>query len=132
MSSAVREALEGYVAGRLKADRVVAAVATAYYGDGEGGKGEELKALVEVIERAAPGVVELGGSQDRPGFAVKLAERPFPKQYEGELRRAAETLLGSWGTDDRGVGAQHAAPLPTPGLLGRLMGAIRRLFTASS
>jgi hypothetical protein len=36
-SSSVKEALEGFVAGRVKAERVVEAVAAAYYG--EGGRG---------------------------------------------------------------------------------------------
>jgi hypothetical protein len=136
MSSAispVRAVLESYVAGRVKAERVVEAVAAAYYGEGGRGKREGLKPLMDIIERAHPGVIELAGSGDKPGFAVRLAERPFPKECEPALRAAVETVL---------VGAQHAAPLhesaPSAvapanlGFVARLFGAIRRLFTAST
>jgi hypothetical protein len=80
---------------------------------------------MEIIERAHPGVIELAGTAEKPGFAVRLAERPFPREFEPALRAAVETVL---------VRAQHAAPLraPNPGLVARLVGAIRRLFTAST
>jgi len=118
----VRETLEGYVTGRVKAERVVEAVAAAYY---QGKKEGWLRPLMEVIERAHPGVVELSGTPDKPGFGVRLAERPFPKEYEPALRAAAEATL---------VGAQHAAPqrAPHPGFVARLVSAIRRLFSASA
>jgi hypothetical protein len=122
----VRETLEGYVAGRVKAERVVEAVAAAYYKKEQGaGSRERLRPLMDVIERAHPGVVDLSGSTEKPGFAVRLAERPFPKEYEPALRAAAEATV---------VGAQHAAPLraPRPGIVARLFGAIRRLFSASA
>jgi len=143
MSSAispVRAILESYVAGRVKAERVVEAVAAAYYEKQGVGHGAWLRQLMDVIERAHPGIVELTAGGDRPGFTVRLAERPFPKQYEAELRRVVElTLAGA-----ASVGAQHAAPLPgsaaptspvmspNPGIVARLFGAIRRLFTAST
>jgi len=94
-----------------------------------------LKALMEIIERAHPGIVELAGTPDKPGFGVRLAERPFPKEYEAALRAAVEAVL---------VGAQHPAPLhgtaptrsnaasPNPGFVARLFVAIRRLFSAST
>ena len=88
-----------------------------------------MKPLMELIERVHPGVVELSGSAEKPGFGVRLAERPFPKRQERELREAVEML----------VGAQHAAPLhdspsvaPACSILSRLIGAVRRLFTAST
>ena len=123
----VRETLEGYVAGRVKAERVVEAVAAAYYG---GKKEGLLRPLMEVIERAHPGVVELTGTADRPGFGVRLAKRPFPKEYEAALRLAVDAALAGAPS----VGAQHAAPLrePKPGFVARLFGAIRRLFSASA
>ncbi|HEY6209498.1 MAG TPA: hypothetical protein VIW28_10595 [Gemmatimonadales bacterium] len=156
--NATRRALERYVAGRLDADSVVAAVTAAYYretGKGKretgksgtgGGERETLRPVVEVIERAAPGVVELAGSPDGPGFEIRVAERPFPAQYELELRRAAEAVLGAWnagpnrGAQDVGaqdvwaqdVGAQHAAPLQRTGWASRLVRAILRLFNAST
>jgi len=121
-SSSVKEALEGFVAGRVKAERVVEAVAAAYYGEGGRGTRDGLKPLMEIIERAHPGVIELAGSAEKPGFAVRLAERPFPKEYEGALRKAAEAVLGS----------RPPSPIPRRGLFSRLYTAVRRLFTAST
>jgi hypothetical protein len=110
----------------VKAERVAAAVAAAYYGSGAGsGMREVLRPVMAIVERAHPGVIELAGTPDKPGFAVRLAERPFPKEYEGPLREAVQAVLGR---------AQHAGPLParTPGLVARLVDAIRRLFTSST
>src|SRR6267154_2294637 len=133
MSSAtsVNDALTGYLAGRVTAEQLVGTVTAAYYRERGMGNGERLKPVIEVIERAHPGVVELSGSAEKPGFGVRLAERPFPKRYEGELREAVEIL----------VGAQHAAPLQKPspsvgparvvparGIFSRFFGAVRRLF----
>jgi hypothetical protein len=129
MSSTVREALEGYVAGRVQADRVAIAVAVAYYGDADGGKREALRPLIDVIDRASPGVVELASGDGRSGFEIRLAERAFPQEYEAELRGAAEAVLAA-GID---VGAQYTAPLPdAPGPLVRFVNALRRLFGASA
>jgi hypothetical protein len=130
MSSTVREALEGYVAGRVQADRVAIAVAVAYYGDAAGGKREALRPIIDVIDRASPGVVELASGDGRSGFEIRLAERAFPQEYEAELRGAAEAVLAAGIAD---VGAQHAAPLPdAPGPLVRFVNALRRLFRASA
>lgn len=124
-SSPVKDVLEGYLAGRVPAERVVEVVAAAYYGERGAGRTEQMRPLMEIVERAHPGVIELVGTPDKRGFAVRLAERPFPKVYEPALRAAIEGLLG---------GAQHAAPLraPSPGFVARVVGAIRRFFTASS
>ena len=122
-SSPVRSVLEDYVAGRVKAERVVAAVADAYYGrDAGGGMRDALRPVIEIIERAHPGVVELSGATDRPGFAVRLADRPFPKQYEASLREAASQMLGT----------PRASPIPHPGFWARAVRAVRRFFTASA
>src|SRR6266550_6526538 len=98
-TSSIRPVLEGYLAGRVKAERVVAEVASRYYGEGGRGKGEALRPIVNVIERAAPGVVELAGAANRPGFLIKAAERPFPREYETQLRVAVELVLRDegWG-----------------------------------
>src|SRR6267143_1797588 len=136
-SSPVRDALESYVAGRAKAERLVIAVSAAYYGDARNGQRESLQPLIDVIDRASPGIVELGTAQGGSGFAISLAERPFPKQYEAALRHAAEAVLSGTavfgGATD--VGAQHAAPLPnakpSSGMIARLARAVRRLFTPS-
>lgn len=118
MSSAVRETLAGYVAGRVEAERVVIAATVAYYRDARDGTREALRPLIDVIDRASPGVVELAGTTDQPGFDVRLAERSFPEQYEPALRRAAEAYL---------AGRETA-----PGVIGRLLGAIQRLLSASA
>jgi len=125
----IRETLEGYVAGRVKAERLVIAVATAYYGrDGAVGSRDGLGPLVEIIDRASPGVVELGGAAG--GFDIRLAERSFPKQYEPELRRAVEAYLASHRTT--GLISVSPAVAPPAGVLSRIVGAIRRLFRASA
>lgn len=124
-SSSVNDVLAAYVAGRVKAERVVQAVAEAYYEEGGRGtlkdaEGEGLKSLMEIIERAHPGIVELASTPDKPGFGVRLAERPFPKEYEADFQEAVRAVLG------------RRAPVPRPGLLSRLYTAVRRFFTAST
>src|SRR6266550_2879694 len=104
-SSAVRATLEAYLAGRVKAERVVVEVAANYYGEGGRGKGEGLRPIVEVIERAAPGVVELAAAANRPGFLIKAAERPFPREYEAQLRVAGELVLREGGRGEGGAPA---------------------------
>ena len=103
MSSSVRQELEGFVAGRVKAERLVIAVATAYYGDGGRGKRDGLGPLIEVIDRASPGIVELGTVPGGAGFEIRLAERPFPNEYAPELKRAAEAVLTGLGNRDSGI-----------------------------
>lgn len=124
-SSPVKDVLEGYLAGRVQAERVVEVVAAAYYGERGAGRTEQMRPLMEIVERAHPGVVELAGTADRPGFAVRLKDRPFPTDYEGELRRAVEAVLA------RGLPAPRS-PLPASPLLSRLYAAVRRWFSASS
>lgn len=126
-TSPVKAALEGYLAGRVKAERVAAAVAEEYYRDTGQGKREMLRPLIEIIERAHPGVVELSAAGQRPGFGVRLAERPFPSEYETQLRAAAEAVLGG-----RVVATFPDSLVPSPGLIARLVAAIRRAFTASA
>ena len=129
MSSAispVRDVLESYLAGRVKAERVVEAVAAAYYTEQGARSREQLRPIVEIIERAHPGTIELTGTAEKPGFGIRLAERPFPKEYEGVLREAAQALLGK---------SEPAAPssvLRARGLFSRLYSAVRRFFTAST
>ena len=126
-SSPVSLAIAGYVAGRVTPERLVAQVAAAYYGQGTE-KRQALGALIEVIDRASPGIVELGSVESGPGFEIRLAERPFPKQYEAELRRAAETyLLRERAGEEAGDGGGGKSAV-----LARVFGAIRRLFTASA
>ncbi|HET8714012.1 MAG TPA: hypothetical protein VFM23_10070 [Gemmatimonadales bacterium] len=123
----VEEALAGYAAGRVTAQQLVGVVVAAYYGNGGRGTRDGLRPIVEVIERAHPGVVELASVPDKPGFAVRLAERPFPKKYEAELRTAVSSALN-------GEIPRPASPTPAPtrrpGLLARILRAIRRVFSA--
>jgi hypothetical protein len=88
------------------------------------GTRDGLGPLIEVIDRASPGIVELGTVQGGAGFEIRLAERPFPKQYEAELRRAAETVLA--GSGKREVGS--VLPAPATGFWAWL----RRLFRPSA
>ena len=118
----------GYVAGRVTAERLVIAVATAYYGEGGRGKREELRPLIEIIDRASPGIVELGSTGDGPGFAVRLAERPFPEQYQAELRHAAEAVLHA---SPAAAGARGAVQ-PRRGILAWVFRAMRRLVGRAS
>ncbi len=123
VSSPVKDALESYVAGRVKAERLVVTVAAEYYRDTGNGKRETLRPLIDVIDRASPGIVELGIAQGGSGFEVRLVERPFPKQHEAELRRAAEAVLA--GNEKRETGNVRQAEAAG------VWGWIRRLFRRS-
>ena len=131
MSSPVRDALEAYVAGRLKAERLVIAVSAAYYRDARNGQRESLQPLIDVIDRASPGIVELGTATSGPGFDIRLAERPFPKQYEAQLREAAEVVLSGGVMRDAGyvkaVETTHPASR-----ISHLVSWIRSLFRGSA
>jgi len=125
--SSVNVALADYAAGRMTAQQLVGVVTTAYYGARGLGLGarERLKPLIEIIERAHPGVVELSGNGEKPGYAIRLAERPFPKRHDAELREAVRNI----------VRAPHAAPnpeppAPSPSFIARIFRAIRNVFTA--
>ena len=114
------------MAGRVKAERVVAAVAGAYYEKGDVGRAAWLQRVMDVIERAHPGIVELTSAADSPGFGVRLATRPFPKEYEGALREAIQAVLV------QGFAQTPHVPRPTPGLLARLYSVVRKFFSAST
>jgi hypothetical protein len=118
----VRDALEGFVAGRVTAEQLVAAVTADYYGTRESGLGTRLKPLMEIIERAHPGVVELSGNGEKPGYAIRLAERPFPKRHEAELREAVQIIVGAQPNPE--------PPAPNPGFIARIFRAIRNVFSA--
>jgi hypothetical protein len=129
MSSAtsVNDALSGYLAGRVSADRLAAVVAAEYYRETRNGKRETWRPIMEIVERAHPGVVELTASEQQPGFEVRLAERPFPKRYEAELRQAVESILRTFPVS-RVPCPEEAAR--KPGLLHRIVAAVRKLFSA--
>src|SRR5437867_12995773 len=94
-SSSANSALVEYAAGRMTAQELVGVVAEAYYREPGAGSREPLKPLIDIIERAHPGIVELSTNSDNPGFAVRLAERPFPKRYESELRSAVAEVVAA-------------------------------------
>ena len=138
VSSPVKVALESYVAGRLKAERLVIAVSAEYYREARDGRREALQPLIDVIDRASPGIVELGTAPGGSGFEIRLAERPFPKQYQAELRRAGEAVLSGGGMRDtgwvQGTEATHPASR-IPHLASRishLVSWIRSLFRGSA
>ncbi|HWZ28989.1 MAG TPA: hypothetical protein VNX15_10525 [Gemmatimonadales bacterium] len=123
--SSTREALAGYVEGRLKADRLVAAVAATYYRERKSLKGEGWRELIAVIERAAPGVVELAAAEGK-GFEIKLAERPFPSQYEPALKAAAQKALSE---TPAGITSDATAPAPSQrGFFGRIVDRVLQMF----
>jgi hypothetical protein len=133
-SSPVSDALASYVAGRIKSERVVITVAAAFYGARGGGERRALQPLIDVIDRASPGIVELASVAGGAGFEIRLAERPFPRQYEAALRRAAERVLAAGGAPPPGTlaPAASAPDQPARGVLARLVRAIRRLFSAAT
>ncbi|HXL06349.1 MAG TPA: hypothetical protein VN964_05430 [Gemmatimonadales bacterium] len=124
MRSAVSEAVTGFLEGRVKPEHVVIAVAAEYYRDSRNGNRETLQPLIDVIDRASPGIVELGIVSGGAGFEIRLAERPFPKEYEAELRRAAEAVLTGMGKRETGK--------VEPKKANRFWGWIRRMLGASA
>jgi hypothetical protein len=134
-SSAVSGLLAGYLDGRVPPERLIPAVAVEYYRTGDRKTREALRPVMEIIERASPGVGQLIRTEGGAGFDIRLAERPFPAADEAELRKAVSTALAAWGG---GVGTPEAIAEATtatpgaPGLFSRLVRAVRRLFSASA
>lgn len=141
-SSPVREVLEAYAAGALPSERLVIAVAAAFYGARDGDDRARLEPLVAVIDRAAPGIVELTSVPEARGFEIRIAERPFPKEHEPALKQAVQAVLarGSEPGASRAAAPPpppHLPPVPpapvaSPGFLARVAGLVRRLFNAST
>lgn len=127
MSSArsVNETLQAYLAGQLTAEQVIAAVAAEYYRDRGNGTRDMWRPIMNVVERAHPGIVELAASQGSPGFHIRLAERPFPKRYEAQLRQAVGDVVATVPVSRASFPDESS---PEPGLLRRLVDAIRRFF----
>jgi hypothetical protein len=117
--------MASYLAGRVSAEQVVAAVADAYY-RGRPAEREQLQPVLEVIERVAPGVAGLARTKGGTGFDIRLVERPFPKEDEPQLRRAVEEVLPGFVGGVRGTFGEPG------GLLSRMLRAVRRLFSAST
>jgi hypothetical protein len=125
-SSATRALLEGFVAGRVPADRLVPAIAAEYYRAVDRRQREALQPVIEVIERAAPGIVKLSRTEGGAGFDIGLAGRPFSEAHATELRRAVESVLAGW------WGGTGASPQAAPGFWSRLLRRVRGLFSAST
>lgn len=129
-SAAVRGLLEGYLNGRVPVERLVPAVAAEYYRSVDRRTRDTLRPVMEVIERAAPGVGKLARTEGGAGFDIQLAERPFPASDVGALRDAVAAALSQVGP---GAASAPAEPLTQePGFLARLVRAVRRLFSASA
>jgi len=126
--------LAGFVAGRIPAQRLVPAIAAEYYRSPDAKKRAALRPVMEVIERAAPGVARLARTESGAGFDIQQAERPFPEAFEAPLREAAVGALAGWGAAP--VMATPAVPgtepAEQPGFWSRLIGRVRRLFSASA
>ena len=120
-ASSVNDVLAGYAAGRLTAQQLIHVVAAAYYREEGREKREELQPIISIIERAHPGIVELSSNGARPGFLIRLAERPFPRQFEADLRDAVAASL-------REQDAFPASPVVRPGFFSRIFAAIRNVF----
>lgn len=135
-SSAVRTLLAGYLDGRVPAERLIPALAAEYYRTADQRTRDALRPIMDVIERAAPGVGQLARTAGGAGFDIRLAERTFPESEEAELRRAISSTLGAWGGGG-GAGKEAVGGPPAggggeaPGFLARLVEAVRRLFSAS-
>jgi hypothetical protein len=125
-SSAAKELLAGYVAGRVPAVRLVAAIAVEYYRSPDAKQRAALRPVMDVIERAAPGVARLARTESGAGFDIQLAERPFPETFETSLKEAAAGALQQWGT------SPAAGTATGSGFWGRLFDRVRRLFSAST
>src|SRR5260370_33707475 len=106
-SSPVSDALASYVAGRIKSERVVIAVAAAFYGARGGRERRALQPLIDVIDRASPGIVELGSVAGGGGVEIRLAGGPVPRQDEGARPPAGGLGVAPCG----GAPAGGAAPV---------------------
>jgi hypothetical protein len=130
VSSAARELLAAYIAGRVHTDRLVSAIAAEYYRSPDARQRSALRPVMEVIERAAPGVARLARTEAGTGFDIQLAERPFPETFESSLKEAAASALaGAWGSAPQAAAGEVA---PGLGFWSRLVGRVRRLFSASA
>lgn len=128
-SSAAKDLLAAFVAGRVPAARLVPAIAAEYYRSPDVRQRAALRPLMEVIERAAPGVARLARTETGAGFDIQLAERPFPDTFESSLKEAALTALaGGWGP----APSAAAGGVTGGGFWSRLIERVRRLFSASA
>lgn len=126
-SASSADPLAAYLAGEMTAEQFVVAVTAEYYRGTRNGKRETLRPIMDVIESAHPGVVELKASEAGPGFDVQVAGRPFPKRHETDLRRAVERVVGTLPVSRSPFPAARA---PKVALFTRIVAAVRKLFSA--
>ena len=126
-SSAAKELLAAYVAGRVPAVRLVPAIAVEYYRSPDAKQRAALRPVMDVIERAAPGVARLARTDSGAGFDIQLAERPFPETFDTSLKEAAAGVLAGWGAASSAAVAETGS-----GFWSRLIDRVRRLFSAST
>jgi hypothetical protein len=69
--------------------------------------------------------VELAAAEGK-GFEIKLAERPFPSQYEPALKAAAQKALAE---TPASLSANAPATAPTRGFFARIVERVRRIFS---
>ena len=132
-TSAVRGLLAGYLGGRISAERLVPALAVEYYRAADRRTRDALRPVMEIIERAAPGVGRLARTEAGVGFDIRLAERPFPSSDESALRDAVTAVLATaWGGEGSAVSTAATPTAESPSLWSRLARAVRRLFSASA
>lgn len=132
-SAAVKGLLAGYLTGRISAERLVPALAAEYFRTADRRTRDALRPVMEIVERAAPGVGRLARTEGGAGFDIRLAERPFPASDESALREAVSAALASgWGAAAGTSPVGPAVPVKAPGFLSRLVRAVRRLFSASA
>ncbi|HXQ29519.1 MAG TPA: hypothetical protein VN848_09635 [Gemmatimonadales bacterium] len=133
MSSPVNEVLADYVAGRTTAGEMVRAVRAAHYGAGARSE-PAWRSLVETIEGSVPGALELAGTTDAPGFALKPLEGAIPGSFETALKEAARAALAAWSEPAIPSPSPIPEPVPLPagkqaeGLWARLVRRVRALF----
>jgi len=110
----------------MAAQQLVGVVAAEYWILEPGSRSRELlRPIMEVIEKAHPGIVALSGSSAKPGFAVQLTERPFPKRYDADLQTAVQAVvLQPVDSPD------PSSRLQAPGFFTRIVQTIRKIFTA--
>ncbi len=130
-ASSARTALDGFVSGRVPAARAVATVAAVYYSLPAAAR-DPLREVVAIIEREAPGIVELTRVDGGPGFAIKPVQRLFPAAGEAALRDAAQALLATgWGEEPAGTMPRQPAG-SAGGWWARLVRRVRGLLSAGS
>ena len=133
VSLAVNHVLAEYVAGRTGVGDLVRAVRAAHYG-ADARSDPTWRALVETIERALPGKLELSSAAGSPGFALTPLEESVSQVHQTQLREAVQAVLAALPSVDAPARptSRPDAPRPSnrarPPLWRRIVRAVGRLF----